>query len=82
MQDHIHLRQSGSRIIVLLSVDAHSMLRFICCFQQKRTRTAGGIIDGLILAFGVLNAYHISQDSGNFSRCIELTFTLPLSVAK
>ena len=75
MQDHVHAGKTGGSGILLLTVKRHALRNFVSDLQEKRSRAAGGVIDGGIAGCpGVANADDLRHDSADLGGCVELPF--------
>ncbi|OQB36471.1 MAG: hypothetical protein BWY09_01923 [Candidatus Hydrogenedentes bacterium ADurb.Bin179] len=80
MENHVHTGESRRGIVHLLAVQRQVqsglVFRFVMGFQQQRTGTAGGVVDGLVGAFGFTDADDLGHHTGNLRRGIELALAL------
>ena len=76
VQYEIHARQRPGRVVHLLAIDGDAARRLVSRLEQQRARTAGGIVDGLILAGVRADADHLCHDPRDFCRGIELPLAL------
>ena len=78
VQDQVHPCQRPGGIVLLLAVDGDAARRLIGGLEQQRAGTAGGIVDGLVLAGVRADADHLSHDARDLGRRVEL----PLALAR
>jgi len=76
MHDHVHLGETASRDVELLTIDRERDVSGIGGLQEQGSRSARWVVDGLPGAGGAVNACHSGNDSRNFGRRIELTLAL------
>ena len=76
VKEHVHPGQRPGRYVILLAVDRDATRRLVGRPEQERPRTAGGVVDRLVLARIGSNADDLRHDSGNLRRRVELPFAL------
>ena len=76
VQDHVHLRERGRRVVHFLAVDRDVHRRLVVGLQQQRARAAGRIVNRLIAASGPADPDHLGHDTRNLRRGVELALAL------
>ena len=76
MQNQVHASQTGSGIVLFLSIDRELARSLIRCTNQQRTGTASRIVDRHAGIGGFINADYLCHDTRDFSRCVELALAL------
>lgn len=76
LQDHVHPSQGPGRVVHLLAVDGDAPRRFVGSLDEKRTRTARRVVDGLVRSGIRSNANDLCHDPGDFGGGVELSLAL------
>ena len=76
VQERVHTRQRPSGDVHFLAVDCDTAWRLVGSLEEERAGTAGGIVDGLVLACVGADADHLRHDARDLRRGVELSLAL------
>ena len=76
VQEHVHPGQRPSGDVHFLAVDRDAAWRLVGRLQEQGAGTAGGIVDGLVLAGFYADPDHLCHDSRDFRWGVELSLAL------